>query len=115
MVKEVRRVIHTIRKWTESFDEALLSDKSIKDINKAEVKMAKEILDLKGVKCPYNYVKAKLKLEELNSGDEIEIYLDDGEPIANVPRSLADDGHTIISIDKLDDTHFKLLVKKGSS
>jgi sulfite reductase (ferredoxin) len=113
MVGDVRKSIHSIRKITESFDEALLSGKSIQGINKVEVKMANEILDLKGVKCPYNYVKAKLKLEELTSGAELEIYLDDGEPITNVPRSLEDDGNTIVSIDKLDDTHFKLLVKKA--
>ena len=113
VVNDVKKSIHTIRKITESFDEALLGGKSIRGINKVEVKMANEILDLKGVKCPYNYVKAKLKLEELTSGDELEIYLDEGEPITNVPRSLEDDGNTIVSIDKLDDTHFKLLVKKA--
>ncbi len=112
-VKDVKKSIHTIRKITESFDEALLSGKSIKEMNKVEVKMTKEILDLKGVKCPYNYVKAKLKLEELTRGTELEIYLDEGEPITNVPRSLEDDGNAIVSIDKLDDTHFKLLVKKA--
>lgn len=113
MVLEARKAIHRIRKITESFDAALLSGQSIQGTKNIEVKMAKELLDLKGVKCPYNYVKAKLKLEELTSGDELEIYLDDGEPITNVPRSLEDDGNTIVSIDKLDDAHFRLLVKKA--
>ncbi len=112
-VKDARNAIHRIRQITESFDDALLSGRSIKGTDKVEVKMSKEILDLKGVKCPYNYVKAKLKLEELTSGDDLEIYLDEGEPITNVPRSLEDDGNTIVSIDKLDDTHFRLLVKKA--
>ncbi|MCL5276467.1 MAG: sulfurtransferase TusA family protein [Deltaproteobacteria bacterium] len=112
-VRDVRNAIHRIRKITESFDDALLSGKLIRGMNKVEVEMSKEILDLKGVKCPYNYVKAKLKLEELTSGDELEIYLDEGEPITNVPRSLEDDGNVIVSIDKLDDAHFRLLVKKG--
>ncbi len=112
-VNEAKKSIHAIRKITESFDEALLSGKALQGIKNGDAKMANEILDLKGVKCPYNYVKAKLKLEELTSGDELEIYLDDGEPITNVPRSLEDDGNTIVSIDKLDSTHFKLLVKKA--
>ncbi len=112
-VRDVKKSIHAIRKITESFDEALLSGKSLQETTKKEVNMTNEILDLKGVKCPYNYVKAKLKLEELTSGDELEIYLDDGEPITNVPRSLENDGNTIVSIDKLDSTHFKLLVKKA--
>jgi len=113
LVKDIRKAVHRIRKITESFDEALLSGKSIKETSKSEVKMRKELLDLKGVKCPYNYVKAKLKLEELTSGEELELYLDEGEPIENVPRSLEDDGNTIVSIDKLDDTHYSLVVKKA--
>ena len=112
-VNDARKIIHKIRQITESFDAALLSGRPIKGTTNVEDTMAKGLLDLKGVKCPYNYVKAKLKLEELASGDELEIYLDDGEPITNVPRSLEDDGNTIVSIDKLDDTHFKLLVKKA--
>ncbi len=112
-VKDIRNAIHRIRKTTESFDDALLNGTCIREANKVEVKMPKQILDLKGVKCPYNYVRAKLKLEELTSGDELEIYVDEGEPITNVPRSLEDDGNIIVSVDKLDNTHFRLLVKKG--
>jgi len=67
--------------------------------------------DLRGTPCPINYVKAKLKLEELNVGDILEIYLDDGEPIKNVPKSLQNDGHEILEI-KQQENYFKVLVKK---
>lgn len=113
LIKELRRAIHQIRKQAELFDNALLNKESLSNFKKVEVNMSKQILDLKGVKCPYNYVKAKLKLEELTSGEELEVYLDDGEPIANVPRSLENDGHIILAIEKIDDAHFKLLIKKS--
>lgn len=67
--------------------------------------------DLKGTPCPLNYVKAKLFLEDLNSGDILEILLDEGEPITNVPRSLKEDGHKILNIEK-QDGFYKLLVRK---
>ena len=69
------------------------------------------ILDLKGTPCPINYVKAKLFLENLNIGDIAEIFLDDGEPIANVPKSLENDGQEILGIERIDD-YFSVKVKK---
>jgi tRNA 2-thiouridine synthesizing protein A len=52
-------------------------------------------LDLTGVVCPLNWVKAKLKLEELDPGDELTLLLDPGEPIESVPRSASEDGHDV--------------------
>jgi tRNA 2-thiouridine synthesizing protein A len=53
-------------------------------------------LDLRGVICPYNFVKTKLKLETMDPGQTLAIILDDGDPIKNVPRSVSDDGHTVL-------------------
>ena len=70
------------------------------------------ILDLKGTPCPINYVKAKLVLESLNAGDTLEIFLDEGEPINNVPKSLEDDGHQIVNIEKRDGFYKVVVTKK---
>jgi len=69
-------------------------------------------MDLLGVKCPFNYVKAKLKLETMGSGQILEITLDDGEPIHNVPKSLRNDGHEILSQTE-EDGHHRIVVKKA--
>lgn len=74
-----------------------------------------DTLDLRGVACPLNYVKAKLALEPLEEGAEVEILLDAGEPIANVPRSLADDGNAVVSLQQAAEGHFELRVRKGQS
>lgn len=71
-----------------------------------------EQLDLKGVACPLNFVKTKLKLEEMQAGELLEVILDDGEPIINVPRSVKDEGQEIVSVKKIDDKHYSLVVKK---
>jgi len=73
------------------------------------------VLDLRGVMCPLNYVKTKLKLEMMEDGEALEVWLDAGDPIKNVPMSLRNDGHKIMAEEPLDPTkaHFKLLVEKG--
>lgn len=69
------------------------------------------VYDLRGTACPINYVKAKLKLETLHTGDILELYLDEGEPIESVPKSLQNDGQEIVKTEKLEG-FFKLTVKK---
>ena len=72
------------------------------------------VLDLRGVMCPLNYVKTKLKLEMMDDGERLEVWLDAGDPIKNVPMSLRNDGHKVLGEDPLeaDEQHFKVLVEK---
>ncbi|MBM3253383.1 MAG: sulfurtransferase TusA family protein [Candidatus Omnitrophica bacterium] len=70
-----------------------------------------ESLDLTGVACPMNFVKTKLKLEEMEKGKILEVILDEGEPIMNVPKSIKEEGHRILAIESFGD-RFKLYVQK---
>ena len=72
-----------------------------------------ERIDLRGVTCPLNYVRTKLRLEKMEVGQILEILLDDGEPIVHVPRSVKEDGQKIIEINQIDN-YFRVLVKKGN-
>lgn len=72
-------------------------------------------LDLRGVLCPMNFVRIKLQLEEMEQGKLLEVILDDGEPMRNVPRSLKEEGHQIIRVEKLESgKYYKLWIKKQS-
>lgn len=72
------------------------------------------VFDLRGVMCPLNYVKTKLKLEMMETGERLEVWLDAGDPIKNVPMSLRNDGHKVLAEEPLepDAAHFKVLVEK---
>ncbi len=70
------------------------------------------LLDLRGSICPMNWVKTKLALEEMEPGEVIEVWLDDGEPIRNVPRSAAGEGHRVIRVAP-QDSFFRVLIKRG--
>lgn len=72
-----------------------------------------EELDLRGVICPYNFVKTKLKLESLESGDQLRVLLDEGEPIRNVPQSISNEGHQILKQEKVDH-YYRVVIQKVS-
>lgn len=69
-------------------------------------------VDITDVVCPTTFVKAKVTLEELDDGQILEIRLNDGEPVHNVPRSIKEEGHQILKLDDNGDGTFTLIVKK---
>lgn len=95
-----------VRKEKEEADE----EKGGEYIEKGE-KSRKE-LDLRGVACPMNFVHAKMALEKLPVGAELEVILDKGEPVENVPRSFEDQGEEVVSITPEGDEHFRVVVRR---
>lgn len=67
--------------------------------------------DLRGVLCPMNFVKTKIELATMQSGELLEILLDDGQPIDNVPGSVKLEGHTITEQIQIDN-YWKVVIKK---
>jgi TusA-related sulfurtransferase len=57
-------------------------------------------LDLRGTPCPINFVRTKLRLEKMQPGELLEVWLDPGEPIEQVPDSLAMEGYGIEQLDE---------------
>jgi tRNA 2-thiouridine synthesizing protein A len=73
---------------------------------------ADAFLDITPDVCPITFVKIKLKLDQLNKGEVLEVLLNDGEPIQNVPRSVKGEGHKILSMEKAGEK-YKLLIERG--
>jgi len=71
-----------------------------------------EELDITDKVCPMTFVKTKVTLDELDDGEVLKIRLNDGEPKDNVPRSLREEGHEILSLEDNGDGTFTLFVKK---
>jgi len=71
-------------------------------------------LDLSGVACPMNFVKTKIKLSTMAIGSQLEVILDDGAPIENVPLSLEEQGQKVHVKEKLSDTQWRIVVEKIS-
>lgn len=69
-------------------------------------------LDLRGVACPMNFVKAKLALDKMPPGSCLRLFLDDGEPIESVSSSMKAEGHAIEVQSRLPEGHWSLEVRK---
>jgi TusA-related sulfurtransferase len=68
-------------------------------------------LDLRGTPCPLNFVRTKLKLEQMSSGELLEVWLDEGEPIEQVPDSLTMAGYRVEAVEKRQE-FFALFVRR---
>ncbi len=74
---------------------------------------ADSYLDLSGVACPMNFVKTKLRLEDMEPGQLLEVVIDDGEPMRNVPRSVQAEGHKVNVLEALPDGHYRMVIEKA--
>ncbi|MBN3882343.1 MAG: sulfurtransferase TusA family protein [Nostoc sp.] len=68
-------------------------------------------LDLRGTPCPINFVRTKLRLEKMPLGGLLEVWLDPGEPIEQVPDSLTMAGYQVEQITDYT-SYFSLLVRR---
>ena len=59
-------------------------------------------LDITQEVCPLTFVKTKLLIERLSSGQTAEIRLKGAEPLENVPRSVREHGHEVLSLEPED-------------
>jgi len=70
-------------------------------------------VDITDVVCPMTFVKAKIAIEELGEGEILEIKMNEGEPILNVPRSFKEEGHKVLDVVNNEDGTFTVFVEKG--
>jgi tRNA 2-thiouridine synthesizing protein A len=70
-------------------------------------------LDLMGEVCPFTFVRAKLALEELAIGDELEIFVDHPPAAESVPRSLQSEGQEIASVEPRGNGWVILAIKRA--
>ena len=60
--------------------------------------MAAETLDLRGIRCPLSWAKAKVRLEAMARGTELDLLLDDPQGAADIPRAAEASGHQVVGI-----------------
>lgn len=55
-------------------------------------------LDITAEICPLTFVRTKLTIEKMKPGEVLEVRLQGAEPLRNVPRSVTELGHMVISV-----------------
>jgi TusA-related sulfurtransferase len=69
-------------------------------------------INIKGLVCPYTFVKAKLAVEDLEVGQTLEILLDYEEASRSIPKSMEDHGQRVLKVEKINDTDWIILIRK---
>ncbi len=77
-----------------------------------EVRIDKEI-DIKGEVCPYTFVKTKLTLEAMKSGEVLRIVVDHLPATENIPKSLKGEGHAVLEVSQINETDWQIITRKG--
>jgi sulfite reductase (ferredoxin) len=110
---EVTALADAVEKLYLGMDNSLQFNTSGGEVAKSPEAVTKADLvrDFRGVACPMNFVKTKMALAGLKSGQILEIALDNGEPVENVPRSVAEEGHMIISTDRIEN-YWRVMIRK---
>lgn len=75
------------------------------------MKIDREI-NIKGEICPYTFVKSFLALEEMEPGQVLRVIVDHLPAVANVPRSLTQEGHEVSEVTQINDTDWSITVRK---
>ena len=70
------------------------------------------VLDITKEHCPMTFVKTKIELSKLQSGDILEVLLTEGEPLDNVPRNAKEQGYNVLSVEHVEGTTHKVVIKK---
>lgn len=68
-------------------------------------------LDLRGLRCPLTWARAKVVLEESAAGDVLVLVVDDPRSVRDVPRAAEAAGHQVAGIEvRGDATHITIEV-----
>jgi tRNA 2-thiouridine synthesizing protein A len=70
-------------------------------------------LDIKGEVCLYTFVKSKLALEMMESGQVLRVIVDHLPAVENVPRSLENEGNEILDVRQVGQSDWAIIVRKG--
>ena len=74
---------------------------------------SREFMDLSGVPCPDNFARILVRMEWMDEGDLLEVLVDDGEPIENVPPAVEDEGHAILEKERTPAGGWRLLIRRA--
>jgi len=60
--------------------------------------VARETLDLRGVRCPLSWARARVRLETMPARAELELLLDDAQGATDIPRAAEAAGHHVVGV-----------------
>jgi tRNA 2-thiouridine synthesizing protein A len=62
--------------------------------------MAHALLDLRGVRCPLTWARARVHLESHRCGEIVDLLVDDPQSARDLPRAAEAAGHHLVGIEE---------------
>ncbi|MDW7711710.1 MAG: sulfurtransferase TusA family protein [Deferrisomatales bacterium] len=69
-------------------------------------------LDITGDVCPMTLVRVRMALDTVAPGGVLRVRMAAGEPVASIPRTLRDEGHGLLSLERVGE-HFEAVFRKA--
>ena len=115
-VEEVTSLVKRVDDLHQNMDDSLrfpqVGGKEINDIREsAQLNSADLSKDFRGVVCPLNFVKVKLALDQLKSGQTLLVLLDE-QGADNVPSSVEKERHKVLSLTR-GNGYWQLIIRKA--
>jgi TusA-related sulfurtransferase len=63
----------------------------------------REEMVLRGVRCPLNWARAKVRLEEMSIGSRLRLVVDDPRAMRDIPRAAEAHGYAVLEVVALGD------------
>jgi len=57
-------------------------------------------VDIRHEVCPLTWVRTRVALGRIRPGEVLEVLLCEGEPLENVPRTAAEEGHEVVRLER---------------
>jgi TusA-related sulfurtransferase len=70
-------------------------------------------IDITAETCPMTFVRTRLALDAIQTGEILLVRLQGTDPLANVPRAAADQGHEPLELLEQPDGAWLLVIRKG--
>lgn len=72
------------------------------------------VLDVRGMKCPLNFVQTKLKLEKMDLNAVLEVWVDaESQSVLNIPQSIQSEGHQVVFQEPFSDEQGTNMIRLG--
>jgi tRNA 2-thiouridine synthesizing protein A len=69
------------------------------------------VVDARGLRCPVNWARAKVRLEEVARGTLVEVLVDDPRSERDLPAAAEAEGYAVLEVEAVA-THLRILIEK---
>ena len=69
-------------------------------------------IDVTKEHCPMTFVKTKIEMSKLKTGDLLEVLLTEGEPLENVPKSAREQGYNVLEVSHIQGQVHRVIIQK---